>query len=106
MNVENLENIGYPIASINEDGSFEISKPENTGGLINRFTISEQILYELGNPEHYISPDICVDFTSFKLNEVSDDMVAVNGVKGYPATDTYKVSFSYFDVKISIGYSH
>ncbi|MBI45830.1 MAG: ATPase [Candidatus Marinimicrobia bacterium] len=97
MDVQNLENIGYPIASVNEDGTFQISKPDNTGGLINRFTVSEQILYELGDPKCYISPDVCVDFTSFKLEEVSDNVVGVKGVKGYAPTDTYKVSFSYFN---------
>ena len=96
MDLDSLHNIGYPIASVNEDGSFEISKPENTGGIINRFTISEQILYELGDPQSYISPDVCVDFTSFSLNEVSDDIVAVSGVRGIAPTDTYKVSISYF----------
>ena len=68
MDVDSLHNIGYPIASVNEDASFEISKPENTGGVINKFTVSEQILYELGDPQCYISPDVCVDFTSFTLN--------------------------------------
>ena len=97
MDVGSLHNIGYPIASVNEDGSFNISKPENTGGLIDRFTISEQILYELGDPKCYISPDVCVDFTSFTLKEVDDNIVAVNGVKGNLPTDTYKVSVSYFD---------
>jgi len=96
MDLDSLHNIGYPIASVNEDGSFEISKPENTGGIINRFTISEQILYELGDPQSYISPDVCVDFTSFSLNEVSDDIVSVSGVRGIAPTDTYKVSISYF----------
>ena len=97
MNIDSLHNIGYPIASVNEDGSFDISKPENTGGVINRFTVSEQILYELGDPKCYISPDVSVDFTSFTLDEVSDNIVAVRGVKGAPPTDTYKVSISYFD---------
>ncbi len=97
MDVKSLNDIGYPIASVNEDGSFDISKPDNTGGIVNRFTISEQILYELGNPKHYISPDVCVDFTSFNLDEISDNVVAVKGVKGFSPTDTYKVSISYFD---------
>ena len=97
MDVEGLDNLGYPIAVINKDGSFDITKPENTGGLVNKFTVSEQILYELGNPKQYISPDICVDFTSFNLEETGDNIVSVKGVKGHIATDTYKVSISYFD---------
>ena len=97
MDIEGLDNLGYPIAVINEDGSFDITKPENTGGLVDKFTVSEQILYELGNPKQYISPDVCVDFTSFNLKEAGKDTVSVKGVKGDVATDTYKVSISYFD---------
>ena len=97
MEIEGLDNLGYPIAIVSEDGSFNITKPENTGGLINKFTVSEQILYELGNPKQYISPDVCVDFTSFSLNEAGDNIIAVKGVKGSPPTSTYKVSISYFD---------
>ena len=97
MDVEGLDNLGYPIAVINEDGSFDITKPENTGGLVNKFTVSEQILYELGDPERYISPDVSVDFTSFNLQETGKNIVSVKGVKGDVATGTYKVSISYFD---------
>ena len=97
MNIEGLDNLGYPIAVINEDGSFNITKPENTGGLIDKFTVSEQILYELGNPKNYISPDVCVDFTSFELRETGKNVVSVKDVKGFIGTDTYKVSISYFD---------
>ncbi len=96
-NVPNMGNIGYPIIDICESGKFSIVKPENTGGLINKYTISEQILYEMGNPEKYISPDVCVDFTSFKLNDLGNDCVEVDEVRGFEATDTYKVSVSYFD---------
>ena len=95
--LKDMDNIGYPIAQIREDGTFDITKPENTGGLVNKFTVSEQILYELGDPKKYISPDVCVDFTSFNLEETSKDVVTVTGVKGNMPTDTYKVSISYFD---------
>ena len=97
MDIEGLDNLGYPIAVINEDGSFDITKPENTGGLVDKFTVSEQILYELGNPKNYISPDVSVDFTSFKLRETGKNVVSIKDVKGFIATDTYKVSISYFD---------
>ena len=95
--LKDMDNIGYPIAQIREDGTFDITKPENTGGLVNKYTVSEQILYELGDPKKYISPDVCVDFTSFNLEETSKDVVTVTGVKGSMPTDTYKVSISYFD---------
>ena len=94
--IEDLTNIGYPIIEMKKDGSFTITKPENSGGLVNRFTISEQILYEMGDPKNYISPDVCVDFTSFNIVDLGNDKVAINGVKGFSATDTYKVSMSYF----------
>ena len=97
MDVESLDNIGYPIANIDSSGAFDIIKPEGSGGLINKFTISEQILYELGNPKKYISPDVCVDFTSFDIKELSKDVVNISGVKGFKPTDTFKVSISYFD---------
>ena len=96
-NIPELDNVGYPIAHLSDDTTFHITKPEKTGGLVNKYTIIEQILYEMGDPKNYISPDVVVDFTSFNLNEISDNVVEVSGVKGYPATDTYKVSINYFN---------
>ena len=96
-NIPELDNVGYPIAHLSDDTTFQITKPEKTGGLVNKYTIIEQILYEMGDPKNYISPDVVVDFTSFSLNEISDNVVEVSGVKGYPATDTYKVSINYFN---------
>ena len=94
--VPDLVNIGYPIIEIHENGEFLITKHDGTGGLVNRFTVSEQILYEMGDPECYISPDVCVDFTSFKLNEMGNNKVKISGVRGKEPTSTYKVSISYF----------
>jgi len=96
QDLKDLDDIGYPIAEIESNGEFIITKPEDTGGIINRQTITEQILYELGDPRKYISPDVCVDFTSFKLIEL-DNSVKVVGVRGMKPTDTYKVSISYFN---------
>lgn len=95
-NVPDLFNVGYPIIEMHEDGYFVVTKHENTGGLINRETVAEQILYEMGNPQKYISPDVCVDFTSFNLNDLGNNRVEVTNVKGFEATDTFKVSVSYF----------
>ena len=69
--VPNLANIGYPIIEIDNTGDFYVTKAENTGGLVNKDTVSEQILYEMGDPKNYISPDVCVDFTSFKISKPS-----------------------------------
>ena len=94
--IDDFSKIGYPIVEISSNGDFKICKPENSSGLISSETVSEQILYELGNPEKYISPDVCVDFTSFTLKENSGE-VFIEGVKGFAPTDTYKVSISYFN---------
>ncbi len=97
MEVPDIDNIGYPIATLSDDTTFTISKDPNSGGIINKYTIIEQVLYEMGNPKKYISPDVVVDFTSFDIKELSRDVVEVSGVKGYKDTDTYKVSINYFN---------
>ncbi len=94
--VPDLANIGYPIIEISENGNFAITKHPGSGGLISRETVAEQILYEMGDPENYLSPDVKVDFTSFTLNDKGDNRVNISGVNGYHPTDTYKVSISYF----------
>ena len=94
--IDDFINIGYPIVEVNENGDFNVTKSTESGGTINRYTVSEQILYEMGDPKKYISPDVCVDFTSFKLNDNNNNTVSISNVKGYKPTDTYKVSISYF----------
>ena len=93
--VHNLSNIGYPIVNIDSKGDFTITKDNDFGGLINKFTVCEQILYELGDPENYISPDVVVDFTSIKVEDKKENEVFVTGVKGKPPTSTFKVSINY-----------
>ena len=96
QDVPNLANVGYPIIEMQPNGNFCITKHENSGGLINRETIGEQVLYEMGDPNHYISPDVCVDFTSFRINDLGSNKVSISNVSGLAPTDTYKVSISYF----------
>ena len=96
QDVPNLANVGYPIIEMQPNGKFCITKHENSGGLINRETIGEQVLYEMGDPNHYISPDVCVDFTSFRINDLGSNKVSISNVAGLAPTDTYKVSISYF----------
>ena len=96
QDVPDMANLGYPIIEMQKDGKFTITKHKGTGGLVNRESVSEQILYEIGNPRLYISPDVCVDFTSFNLEDMGNDHVEIEGVKGSRPTDTYKVSISYF----------
>jgi len=94
--VPDLANIGYPIVEIDNQGKFTVSKLDNTGGLININTVSEQILYEMGDPKKYISPDVIVDFTSFDMVDMKNNAIFIDKVKGSKATDTFKVSISYF----------
>jgi hypothetical protein len=98
-----LGNVGYPIAECAADGAIRISKPPGSGGAINRETISEQLLYEVGDPAAYLTPDVVADFTSVTLNEIGPDLVQVTGARGRPATDTYKVSIAYRDGFMSSG---
>lgn len=93
--VPDYARIGYPIVEAHSDGTFVVTKHQGTGGMVNRATVTEQIVYELGDPKNYISPDVKVDFTTLDLEEIGQDRVRVSGVKGSPGTETYKVSLSY-----------
>jgi hypothetical protein len=93
-----LARIGYPIASVQADGSCTLSKPQGTGGAINRETVSEQLLYEVANPAAYLTPDVQADFTSVSLTPTGNpDEIHVSTAKGQPAPDTLKVSIAYRD---------
>jgi hypothetical protein len=92
-----LENVGYPVAVLDEDGAFTLSKPPGTGGRVNRETVAEQLLYEVGDPAAYLTPDVTTDFTSVRLSEAGEDTVRVQGARGRAATDSYKVSIAYRD---------
>ena len=73
-----------------------LSKPPGTGGLLSRYAVAEQMLYEVGDPGNYILPDVICDFTNVKMSDVSGG-VAVTGARGKPPTSTYKVSATYLD---------
>lgn len=90
-----LADVGYPIATINSDGSCEIGKPAGTGGAVNRATVCEQLVYEIGDPARYFTPDVTVDFTQVAVREVGPDRVAATGARGTPPPDTLKVSLAY-----------
>ncbi len=95
--------VGYPVAELEANGTFRISKPPGTGGAVNRETVSEQLLYEVGDPNNYLTPDVVADFTSVALDETGTDTVMVQGARGRPATDSYKVSIAYRDGFTSSG---
>lgn len=93
--VPDLWNVGYPVVEAREDGTFTVTKHDGTGGMVTVDTISEQLLYEMGNPQEYIGPDVIADFTSIQLRQNGKDRVEVSGIKGRPRTPFLKVSGSY-----------
>ncbi len=93
--VPDLWKVGYPIAEVSEDGSFIVTKPEGSGGLVTIDTVSEQLVYEMGDPHQYITPDCVADFTSIELTQAGSHRVRVSNVKGQPKTPFLKVSGAY-----------
>lgn len=96
-NVPDMANIGFPIIEAYEDGTFFVTKHENTGGRVSRGTVAEQCLYEIGDPKNYITPDVIADFTTINLEDMGNNRVKVFGIKGRENTPFYKVSMSYND---------
>ena len=94
-NIPDLANVGYPIAEARADGTFVITKHHNTGGRVSVPSVTEQLVYEMGDPHQYITPDVIADFTTIQLREVGPDRVLVSGIKGAPPTDKFKVSIAY-----------
>jgi hypothetical protein len=90
--VPQMDNVGYPIVRMLEDGSFEITKPPGTGGVITPASVSEQIVYEIGDPANYVLPDVICDFTQVTVTQKDPETVLVRGAKGKLPTSTYKVS--------------
>ncbi len=94
-NIPDLANIGFPIVEASPNGEFVVTKHENTGGRVNIQSIKEQLLYEMGDPKSYITPDVVADFTSINLADDGENRVKVFGIKGNPNTEFYKVSIAY-----------
>jgi hypothetical protein len=94
--VKGMENPGFPIVEAMADGSFVVTKHPDTGGVVSVASVTEQLVYEMGDPHSYITPDGVADFTTIQLRQVGKDRVRVSGIRGGPRTPMLKVSIAYF----------
>ena len=94
-NIPDLGHVGFPIVEAFPNGEFIVTKHDGTGGRVNVQSVKEQLLYEMGDPKAYITPDVVADFSSINLAPDGDNRVRVFGIKGNPKTDFYKVSIAY-----------
>jgi hypothetical protein len=95
--VSGWDDIGFPIAEVNEDGAFVLTKPVGTGGMVTPGVVAEQLVYEIGDPSNYLMPDVTCDWTHVTTTQSGQDRVTVDGARGKPAPDAYKVSATYTD---------
>lgn len=95
--IDNWDNFGYPLVEVFPDSSFIFTKHDNTGGLVSLDTVREQLVYEMGDPSFYISPDVIANFLSIQITPDGPNRVKVSGINGSPATDSFKVSMAYED---------
>lgn len=93
--IPDLANIGYPIVEVSADGTFIVTKHPGTGGRVSVPSVTEQLVYEMGDPSEYITPDVIADFRTIELADAGPDMVRVSGVRGAAPTDKLKVSIGY-----------
>jgi len=95
QNIPDLANVGFPIVEASPNGEFIVTKHNGTGGRVNVQSVKEQLLYEMGDPKSYITPDVVADFSSIQLADGGENRVKVFGIQGAPKTDFYKVSIAY-----------
>jgi hypothetical protein len=101
--VEGLARLGFPFADVTKDGTMHIGKPDGSGGRVDVMTCTEQLIYEMHDPENYITPDCVLDITGVTLHQDGADRVRVEGMRAKPRTDTYKVTIGYSDGWIGEG---
>src|SRR5207237_1313112 len=93
--IPDLANVGFPIVEVLPDATFVVTKHENTGGRVNIPSVKEQLVYEMGDPHEYITPDCIADFSTIQLQDAGPNRVRAFGIEGKPATEFFKVSISY-----------
>jgi hypothetical protein len=103
QSIPDMANIGYPIVEAEPDGSFTVTRHAAAGGRVSLHTVKEQLLYELGDPKNYITPDCVADFTSIQLEETGPDRVRVSGIRGGARPPMLKLSISYTDGWKAVG---
>src|SRR4051812_12561309 len=103
QSIPDMANIGFPIVEASPNGEFIVTKHEGTGGRVSVQSVKEQLLYEMGDPHEYITPDVVADFASIRLAAEGENRVKVYGITGHPKTDSYKVSIAYSDGYKSVG---
>jgi hypothetical protein len=103
QSIPDMANIGFPIIEASPNGEFIVTKHEGTGGRVNVQSVKEQLLYEMGDPKSYITPDVVADFSSIHLEDAGKDRVRVFGIKGNPNTEFYKVSIAYSNGYKAVG---
>ncbi|HEY4321286.1 MAG TPA: acyclic terpene utilization AtuA family protein [Gemmatimonadales bacterium] len=94
--VPRLDDVGFPIVEASADGTFVVTKHPGTGGVVNLPSVTEQLVYEMGDPTAYITPDGVADFTSIQLQPAGRNRVRVSGIRGFPRTPKLKVSIAWF----------
>ena len=103
QSIPDMANIGFPIIEASPNGEFIVTKHDGTGGRVNVQSVKEQLLYEMGDPKSYITPDVVADFSSIHLEDAGKDRVRVFGIKGNPNTEFYKVSIAYSNGYKAVG---
>ena len=103
QSIPDMANVGFPIVEASPSGEFIVTKHDGTGGRVNVQSIKEQLLYEMGDPKSYITPDVVADFSSIHLEDAGKDRVRVFGIKGNPNTNSYKVSIAYSNGYKAVG---
>ena len=103
QSIPDMANIGFPIVEASPNGEFIVTKHEGTGGRVNVQSVKEQLLYEMGDPHEYITPDVVADFATIQVADAGENRVRVFGISGHPKTDFYKVSIAYSDGYKAVG---